>query len=290
MLKWQAMSQLRAFVASGSTDLLGAVMSTGFLHSALRKACRANDLGNAVALMVAGGDPAAADPRGFTAVHHAIDGSADERLVCALLAVAPEAALPSASKPEAPSALEQAVVRGDWAAARCLLERGALPPAAQALEALELPCISPYGACPGFVVLAPTPPALYAPLVARLALTPGEWRRVPTPCPGLAAALPAVLERSEAEAGQLVRRLPRNERQHMQATLLWLAAMQRRHGTALPPELHRRIALAAFPPHPRPPGVASAALDCMKLLLLAAPPAVLTCLFAAAACQWRRSA
>ena len=55
------------------------------------------------------------------------------------------------------------------------------------------------------------PLALHAPLVARLPLTPTRRSRVPLPCPGLGAALPAVLARSEAEAALLVARLPASD-------------------------------------------------------------------------------
>ena len=49
---------------------------------------------------------------------------------------------------------------------------------------------------------------LYVLVVACQPLAPGEWARIPGALPGLAAALPAVLDRSAEEAGLLVRCLP----------------------------------------------------------------------------------
>ena len=49
---------------------------------------------------------------------------------------------------------------------------------------------------------------LYADLAVHVPLTAAQWQRVPSPCPALGRALPAVLARSEAEAAQLVARLP----------------------------------------------------------------------------------
>lgn len=61
---------------------------------------------------------------------------------------------------------------------------------------------------------------LYADLAALFALSAAEWERVPAPCTGLGRALPAVLERSDAEARQLVRRLSLVEQQRLRTAAL----------------------------------------------------------------------
>ena len=68
---------------------------------------------------------------------------------------------------------------------------------------------------------------------------------MPTPRPGLAAALPAVLCRSEAEAALLVRRLPVGERQRLRTAALCLARAQRVHNVQLPPPILRLLLAAA---------------------------------------------
>lgn len=74
---------------------------------------------------------------------------------------------------------------------------------------------------------------LYASLAARQPLAAAEWALVPAPCPGLAAALPAVQQRSEAEAALLVARLPAADKQRLRTAALCLAHAER-HGR-LPP-------------------------------------------------------
>ena len=88
---------------------------------------------------------------------------------------------------------------------------------------------------------------LYPLLVARLPLTAEQWARAPSPCAGLGAALPAVLQRSEAEAAQLVRHLPAADQQHLRALALCLGAAARR-GLLPPlptPIVHRLLAECA---------------------------------------------
>lgn len=69
---------------------------------------------------------------------------------------------------------------------------------------------------------------LYPLLVARLPLTAAQWAGVPSPCPILGVVLPAVLQRSEAEAAQLVRCLPPADQQRLRTLTLCLAAAARR--------------------------------------------------------------
>lgn len=65
---------------------------------------------------------------------------------------------------------------------------------------------------------------LYPVLVARRPLTVAQWAAVPPPCLGLGAALPAVLQRSEAEAAQLVRHLPTADQRRLRTLALCLGA------------------------------------------------------------------
>ena len=122
-------------------------------------------------------------------------------------------------------------------AAHCLLEHGALPPAGELLALLE--------AWHRHILHrnrhVTFPLTLYAPLVARQPLAPAEWARVPSPCPRLAAVLPAVLERSEAEAALLVRRLPPADRKRLRTR----GALPEARGAAAPPEPASRAAAPA---------------------------------------------
>ncbi|KAL4437041.1 hypothetical protein ABPG75_004180 [Micractinium tetrahymenae] len=71
---------------------------------------------------------------------------------------------------------------------------------------------------------------LYAALMARQRLTAAEWDAVPSPCAGLATALPAVLGRSTDDAALLLRHLRSSEPRHVRAALLCLLLRQRRPG------------------------------------------------------------
>ena len=87
---------------------------------------------------------------------------------------------------------------------------------------------------------------LFANLAASTALSPAQWRRVPPCSPGLGAALPAVLARSEAEAALLVGRLPAETRQRLRIGALCLGRAQREHQIELPAALVGQVlALAA---------------------------------------------
>ena len=81
---------------------------------------------------------------------------------------------------------------------------------------------------------------LYADLMARLSLSQEQWHSIPAPCPGLARALPAVLQRSAAEAGWLVGRLAEGQHKRLRAAALSLARAQR-DVRSLPAELSGRI-------------------------------------------------
>ena len=82
---------------------------------------------------------------------------------------------------------------------------------------------------------------LYADLAACLPLSREQWHSIPAPCPDLARALPAVLERSAAEAGWLVGLLAEEQRARLRAAALSLAWAQQQSRTVLPAELSGRI-------------------------------------------------
>ena len=63
---------------------------------------------------------------------------------------------------------------------------------------------------------------LFADVACQRPLLSADWQLVSTPCPGLGAALPVVVCRSRAEAGQVVRRLLPAERQRLRASALCL--------------------------------------------------------------------
>ena len=89
---------------------------------------------------------------------------------------------------------------------------------------------------------------LFSDLVGSHALSPDQWQHVPTPCPGLGAALPTVLRRSEAEARLLVGHLAGEEQERLRTAALSLARVQRQAGVELPAGLVGRVlALAATP-------------------------------------------
>lgn len=82
---------------------------------------------------------------------------------------------------------------------------------------------------------------LFAAVAQQGALTPEEWRLFPSRCAALAAALPAVLERSEAEAALLVALLPWPVRERLHVAALALHRAQRQAGVELPAALAGHI-------------------------------------------------
>ena len=110
------------------------------------------------------------------------------------------------------------------------------------------------------------------------AVVPEQWAQVPTPCPGLSAALPAALRRSTAEAALLVRRLPPAEQQRLHTAMLCLARAQRRLSASLPTDIAWPPLVASFGAlisHAAVP--APAALPAAALLLSAFLRACLLC-------------
>lgn len=145
------------------------------------------------ALVQAGVDPAAADSDGLTLAHHAAASAhhaAASVIAGAFIGVimdaAPETALLKNKRGELPLAM--ALRKGRNGPARCLLERGALAQPSLLLGKL--------GSAKRWLLehqdFNRFPLSLYAIVVARQRLTPAEWARVPSPCPGLGALLPAV--------------------------------------------------------------------------------------------------
>jgi hypothetical protein len=82
---------------------------------------------------------------------------------------------------------------------------------------------------------------LFADLVAHLPLTQAQWQSIPAPCPDLVRELPAVLERSTAEAGWLVGRLAEGQRARLRTAAFCLARAQHKSNAVLPAELSGRI-------------------------------------------------
>lgn len=185
--------------------------------SALHAAARCGSVQCVAQCLAAGGSPLAADKGLWTPLHvAAFEGHV--AVMRQLFAAAPAAAL--AQDAEGRTPLGTALDASQITAALRLLSEGPLQPASLLLAMLRRR---------GDAALP-----LYAAVAARQPLTAGEWELVPSPCPGLAAALPAVLARSPEEAAQLVRRLAPAERQRLQLAALSLARAQRAHGVQLP--------------------------------------------------------
>lgn len=188
-----------------------------------------------------------------------------------LLAAAPQLAL-QRDLIEHKLPLDSALEACQFGAARYLLEHALLPPAARLLDSMQAisgaqyvptrPDAVPFrldlnsvlaqvtGAAPAPAPnqrhAAPVRPLdLYAPLVARQPLTSAEWARVPSPCPALGAALPAVLERGEDEAALLVQRLPAAERERLRTAALCLRRVERSGDVSLPTAIVRSLLLSA---------------------------------------------
>ena len=87
---------------------------------------------------------------------------------------------------------------------------------------------------------------LVADVASRYPLSLADWQLVPSPCPGLATALPAVLARSAAEAALLAARLTEPEHCRLRTAALALHRAQTVAGLALPQPLVQRILAAAM--------------------------------------------
>ena len=188
------------------------------------------------ALLAAGADATATAADGCSALHTAAESDSMETGL-ALLEAAPHVALLRDGSGFRP--FDLAMMHGCYESARCLLEHGPLPLAGELLGRMESRATQWWQEEP------PVPASLFAPLVARQPLAPAEWQRVPTPCPGLGAALPAVLARSEAEAALLVEHLPAADLERLRTAALCLRRAERVSGLELPAELLRPLLLAA---------------------------------------------
>lgn len=91
---------------------------------------------------------------------------------------------------------------------------------------------------------------LYAPLLLRNPLTPEQWELVPFRLPGLGSALPAVMQRSKAEAEQLLRRMPAADLHHLRTIALSLGAAEHRSlQPCLPTDIKRGLLLQCAEQH-----------------------------------------
>ena len=115
--------------------------------------------------------------------------------------------------------------------ARCLVAAG---PASEALQTMSESLHMRYD----WQAALP----LYADLVAaHTPLAEAEWALVPAPCPGLGAALLAVLQRSAAQAARLVAHMPAGDVRRLRTAALCLARAQRAHDAPLPQPLVWRV-------------------------------------------------
>lgn len=236
------------------------------------------------ALLAAGADPKALNSTGVSALHVAAERGSRET-VSALLAAAPEMAL-KRSWVLKRLPLDAALSANRYHVAGLLLECGSLPPVGELLASLEDARQQCARECRSLAF----PLSLYAPVIARQPLTPAEGARVPTLCPGLGTALPAVLAcseaeaalilrnlrhlpahecqrlcaaalaRSEAEAAQLVAHLPAVDRQRLRTAALCLKRVQRRWRVSLPQQVLRQLLAGVPVSTPPPPCARSLAL------------------------------
>lgn len=156
-----------------------------------------------------------------------------------LLAAAPETALACAVEGSSPFHCSIGFLRGAAAQSQDT-------PARLTIVRLMLPHVPPHVSLPALTSSnSNLALSLYPTLVAAWPLTPTQWQQVPSPCPGLAAALPAVMPRSGAEAASLVAHLPATDRARLRTAALALHRSQHRCRVWLPADLTRRI-LAGF--------------------------------------------
>lgn len=184
-----------------------------------------NGSGPAIRLLLEAAPSAATIPKanGALPLHSAaLRGNAEA--VRLLVAAAPEAAL----------------VRDHdgWTPLRCaclMASVSAQPETTEAVRAI-LPVVPPASALADLAPyrrLASVQP-VYADLAARGRLAPEQWQLFPSPCAGLGGVLPAVLQRSEAEAALLVAHLPAADRERLQTAALCLHRAQQQVGVSLP--------------------------------------------------------
>eukprot|EP00887_Chlorella_sp_A99_P000648 scaffold5.g648.t1 len=180
----------------------------------------------------------AADQDRMLPLHWAAWVMDDPAIIELLLVAAPESE--RARTHGSNSALQLTAFQAHLSSSRLLLERSTAPPTdliTDLLAAAEYPNATP--ACRDVVH------ALLADLAGSCTLSPANWEALPSPCPGLARALPAVLARSPAEAAQLVAHLPAAACGRLRTLALSLARLQQRLRLELPEGIVRRILLAA---------------------------------------------
>ena len=216
--EWIHADCVEALLAAGADLTATSVAGNSPLHLAASRGCRATT----AALLAAGACPAAVNRhRGSTPLHFAA-ALGHATVVKQLLAACPAAAALRDSDGRTP--LQHALRGASADAARCLLELHPRQPAGELLAEIEQA---------GQQGMGSEAAQLYMLLVSCQPLAPGEWVRIPGALPGLAAALPAVLDRSAEEAGLLVRRLPPADAARLRALALALGCAQRRR--RLPP-------------------------------------------------------
>ena len=201
---------------------------TGDSYTPLHRAACHGCTACVVALLAAGASPSAGDRSLFTPVHLAAFYD-QPPVLRQLLAADSAAALLRNRVGHTP--LQLALKKACINAARCLLQLASQQPTDELLAAIEM--------MPRWwAVWAVTAPPLYTLVAASQPLTPAQWERVPTPCPGLGTALPAVLERSASEAALLVRHLPRADRKRLRSLACCLERGQRQgHLPPLPTDI-----------------------------------------------------
>lgn len=187
-----------------------------------------------------------ANEHGGLPLHCAV-AVANRAAVELLVKLAPAAAMVRSHPQLGPAGLLPLSAALGLAAAACRRKwpRGA-PPLTAYLEAARplLGAMPPEAALPILGQRGQLALPLVADLAARWPLARELWQQVPSPCPGLGRALPAVLARSEAEAAQLVARLPAADRHRLRTFALSLQRRQQQLRVYLPaPLVHRILAL-----------------------------------------------
>lgn len=200
------------------------------------------------------------DNYGHLPVYYAVMGNGSRPAIALLLEAAPGASVPYYG-----SLLHKAINHGSFSAVPEILR--AVPSSAaltdsQGRTALQLAlsgepalleecapairCLLAASSTPS-VLLAVASAGVHAQpffadcAIVRPALTAAEWAMLPSPCPGLGRALPAVLARSQLEACFLVERLPAADRAQLRSAALCLTHARASNGAALPGPVAERI-------------------------------------------------